>query len=1099
MEEKEMKQWKKKLLVLTLLSFAVIFANVTPKYHTVSAASKTALNYKKKTLTKGRTLKLKVKGTKKKVKWSSSKKKVASVNAKGKVTAKSKGKAVITAKVGAKEYRCKITVVLPKKETEAAGQKTPETTVTPAKSETQITETPATETPATETPATETPATETPATETPATETPATEVPEEPKAVLVKEAQTKVVDLGYAQYLVAAFEEGYDVENCSVAVDGVDITRALTKVTDDGSIVKWELTGLNPAKLVVTKKDDQKTQDVVLSDNKNPGKPVVKSQKPMYFLTHAAIPTWDYHLGNYDEEGNARVTPKKTTFDLKETAKENVKYHAPDAELSKDEDADNLYGVSGSAEILFNYKTQAEKDWFDAIADEGALALLSGDERMSTLNNQLTYTKDTTEHGGNVVGRITIPLGQSNFYSNGRYKVRIRSNGNKTLIASIHVVNAQAPSMKISETGVIRSGMNVHFQVENMVYGITVPIEMVTLKTPSGEVKTLEKITDWYLIGDTFVLYNDVNAESGRNNIEQPGVYTLTVYANGFKSMSKSFTVAGEATKAEKTAKTYDVVTRATSSGNTGSSSEGESGSSVMPANLVFSGDLLSNAKILIALGVKNASAEAVAGRWDDQITACDAIYGEDGVVFYDYTSYYDAVQEAKLNGQYLSFADYIADENAVTTENRPYAVKVVLEDGLFGETQYNGTYKGKEAPVLILDADAEFAAEGKDLVLISQDARAAEYFEKITGIYVNQNWKELTKDQYSTEDGKLVIKASALTLGTNTVEIKAEGFKNNTLSVEYKKVLEENLSLVSDKEQYNRGENVILTVNGSEGDFLKNLNAVKVDGRNIYAKGVAGSDYYYEAAEDLKSITIYDNGNLFGQNKAYTLTLEAEYYEDLKTEITVQGEEKDVPTKDLAISKDTDGQTYLLSFGTPADFIGWKNKVTAIIVNGTNYTEAGLFSMSENQFKWETDGYGNQVLKLKVDGEFDENAENTFTIKAEGYKDLALPLVVNVIKKLTAPQAVSCKKTMFSDYYTVSFGYGSEIEQWQNQITGIKVNGTEYSLVTSSFSVGDTTTYCLLKNDGQIYVGTNAVADGENTIEISAEGYEDCTVAFTK
>lgn len=1074
-----MKRWKKNLLVLALLSFAVIFANVTPKYHTVSAASKTTLNYKKKTLTKGQTLKLKVKGTKKKVKWSSSKKKVASVNEKGKVTAKRKGKAVITAKVGAKKYRCKITVVLPKKETEAAGQKTPETTVTPAKSETQITETPATE--------------------TPATETPATEVPEEPKAVLVKEAQTKVVDLGYAQYLVVAFEEGYDVENCSVAVDGVDITRALTKVTDDGSIVKWELTGLNPAKLVVTQKDDQKTQDIVLSDNKNPGKPVVKSQKPMYFLTHAAIPTWDYHLGNYDEEGNARVDLKKTTFDLKETAKENVKYHAPDAELSKDEDADNLYGVSGNAEILFNYTTQEEKDWFDAIADEGALALLSGDERMSTLNDQLTYTKDTTEHGENVVGRITIPIGQNNFYSNGRYKVRIRSNGNKTLIASIHVVNAQAPSMKISETGVIRSGMNVHFQVENMVYGITVPIEMVTLKTPSGEVKTLEKITDWYLIGDTFVLYNDVNAESGRNNIEQPGVYTLTVYANGFKSMSKSFAVAGEATKAEKTAKTYDVVTRATSSGNTGSGSEGESGSSVMPANLVFSEDLLSNAKILVALGVKNASAEAVAGRWDDQITACDAVYGEDGVVFYDYTSYYDAVQEAKLNGQYLSFADYIADENAVTTENRPYAVKVVLEDGLFGETQYNGTYKGKEAPVLILDADAEFAAEGKDLVLISQDVRAAEYFEKITGIYVNQNWKELTKDQYSTEDGKLVIKASALTLGTNTVEIKAEGFKNNTLSVEYKKVLEENLSLGSDKEQYNRGENVILTVNGSEGDFLKNLNAVKVDGRNIYAKGVAGSDYYYEAAEDLKSITIYDNGNLFGQNKAYTLTLEAEYYETLETEITVQGEEKDVPATEAAIRKGEDGQTYLVSFGTPKDFVSWKNKVTLITVNGTTYTEAGWFGMSENQFKWETDGYGNQVLKLKVDSEFDENADgNTFTIKAEGYKDLTLPLVVNVIEKLEAPKSVSCEYSFFSGNYTISYGISSDIEQWMEKITSLTVNGTEYTKVSSSFSMSENT-YYLIKNDGQLCFGSGAAAEGENTVVISAEGYQDCTVTFTK
>lgn len=151
---------------------------------------------------------------------------------------------------------------------------------------------------------------------------------------------------------------------------------------------------------------------------------------------------------------------------------------------------------------------------------------------------------------------------------------------------------------------------------------------------------------------------------------------------------------------------------------------------------------------------------------------------------------------------------------------------------GLLGETQYNGSYKGKEAPVLTLDADAEFVAEGRDLVLTGQDARTAEYFEKITGIYVNQSWKELTEDQYSVEDGKLVIKDSVLTLGTNTVEIKAEGFKNNTLSVEYKKVLEENLSLVSDKEQYNRGRECGSDRKWFRSDFLKNLNAVKVDGK---------------------------------------------------------------------------------------------------------------------------------------------------------------------------------------------------------------------------------------------------------------------------
>ena len=45
-----------------------------------------------------------------KVKWSSSQKKVATVSSKGKVIAKKKGKAVITATVKGKKYKCKLTV-----------------------------------------------------------------------------------------------------------------------------------------------------------------------------------------------------------------------------------------------------------------------------------------------------------------------------------------------------------------------------------------------------------------------------------------------------------------------------------------------------------------------------------------------------------------------------------------------------------------------------------------------------------------------------------------------------------------------------------------------------------------------------------------------------------------------------------------------------------------------------------------------------------------------------------------------------------------------------------------------------------------------------
>mgnify|MGYP002625659913 CR=1 FL=1 len=71
------------------------------------------LNYKKATLNKGETLVLKLKGAKK-IKWSSSKKNVASVTSKGKVTAKKKGTAKITAKVGKKKYSCTVKVETPK-------------------------------------------------------------------------------------------------------------------------------------------------------------------------------------------------------------------------------------------------------------------------------------------------------------------------------------------------------------------------------------------------------------------------------------------------------------------------------------------------------------------------------------------------------------------------------------------------------------------------------------------------------------------------------------------------------------------------------------------------------------------------------------------------------------------------------------------------------------------------------------------------------------------------------------------------------------------------------------------------------------------------
>lgn len=86
------------VLVMSLLTVSTIEAKKAPK-----------LSNKKITLKVGQKKKLKVKNAKK-VTWKSSNKKIATVSKKGVVTAKKAGKVTISAKVGKKVLKCKVTV-----------------------------------------------------------------------------------------------------------------------------------------------------------------------------------------------------------------------------------------------------------------------------------------------------------------------------------------------------------------------------------------------------------------------------------------------------------------------------------------------------------------------------------------------------------------------------------------------------------------------------------------------------------------------------------------------------------------------------------------------------------------------------------------------------------------------------------------------------------------------------------------------------------------------------------------------------------------------------------------------------------------------------
>ncbi len=80
------------------------------RYICVVTCENPKLNKTKLTLHRPKSASLKVTGTTMKVKWRSSNKDVAIVNSKGKVTAKKAGKVTITATVGGKELKCKVTV-----------------------------------------------------------------------------------------------------------------------------------------------------------------------------------------------------------------------------------------------------------------------------------------------------------------------------------------------------------------------------------------------------------------------------------------------------------------------------------------------------------------------------------------------------------------------------------------------------------------------------------------------------------------------------------------------------------------------------------------------------------------------------------------------------------------------------------------------------------------------------------------------------------------------------------------------------------------------------------------------------------------------------
>ena len=937
-------------------------------------------------------------------------------------------------------------------------------------------------------------------------------------------ANAKVVTTDAGAYLALSFKDGFKADATTVTVDGADVTAAVSKVTDDGAVSKLPLTA-NPGSVTLT--SGGRTQTISLGTAQANAVYTGEDYLPDYFIKHGPLAMWDYYLTNYDDAGSVRVLPAKTTFGTSAVRSEHPSYSEP---LVLDEDG------KGNVVIMFNYNTAEEKAWFDSIADfnedntEGAVQLVAYDQEKNTWNRNLQFTKGLDDHHGNTVATLTIPFGQSNFRSNGRYFVRVTSANaqgvKSSALASIHVQNHDTPKLRIKENP--ESGKNLHFAVSDLVYGITDPIEKVTLTDPTGKTTALEKITDYYLFSqDLFVLYNDTNAESGASDhLKYQGEYTLTIQANGFKTFSCTFNVKEGAQPAQLKAVTYDAVSRATGSTSSGSGSSDSSGGYAVSTDFLFDSDLVANACVLNKLGRDTADSAAVLEYWNYSASTLDSVFNKGDTMYYDGTDYIDATNKAL----WVPFSEFIKTAKAGVYP--PHATKAVLEDGLLGDIQ-DSTVSGRLDYVVPTVSGNQ---QGSDAVLTFE--HGTDYLGKISALYLNGDWRELDEKYYSIEGSVITLSKDLLHVGENALKIVSNGYKTQTVEFTYGKVNEENLSLSAEVNK--DAQTVTLTVNGSNGDFLKNLTSVKLGEDTVYGKGVEGSDaVYYVLGADNKTISLYNV-----KPGSYQLTLSAKYYEDLTAEFTM----KKVDTPDTKTAPEissyeqksisdfvgTQYPVYRFSFNglNATDLKGYLNAVTSVKVNKTTLTKnTSSFSFDEKEFRLYSTGSENGGAMYDYDrldlfaSLFKQPGTYTITLTAPDYADVSYELTVSGSTEPTeptdptepgesevkVPTELPAITKGSNAYCTLTF---SNAEKWLAQSLTVTVNDVAYDKTGSIYNLDNGGAYYIEKNNISLKIPYESfdsktsmlvISDGTSTINFTVTvpgsfsfGAEP-TIAFTK
>ncbi|WP_455032094.1 hemoblobin-interacting domain-containing protein [Oribacterium sp.] len=718
----------------------------------------------------------------------------------------------------------------------------------------------------------------------------------------VNAEKTKAVHTELGDFVSVVFNEG-SISDYDVYVDGVDVTAALTKVDDEGKIVKWISTVASPKTLEVKKKGTEETVQTITL-NKGTATEAVEAgnpeDAPKYLLTRGRVSIYDYYLGPKDKEGKEKLYPSTTTFDLTESRKENSKNVSTQYYVKPVAIDEQGRGVNGQQLVAkFSLSGEEQTKWFEGI---DKIALLRYDDN-TLINGNLTHSDSTEKSKYGTNGVITIPTNQGNMRNHGLYLLNIHSSyTEESVTIPVEFVKAAKFSLKLqAQSNNAKQGERVGFDVvgENgATFGNDLKVDnmQVTLIKPDGSSHNLTYINDFFNFINYFIVYGTGGEDGKTVNTDQVGTYTLKVRYAGYQEMETKFEIfPGKAVNTEDsdtekaarsaarkkssgssssgTGKKVDSVSAATA-GSIGkkknskkkasevdsTSSATGGGSTHYDARVIFNYDLLSNALLLNELGMLNSDAENVVEQYFNMtIDDSSYLYNEGADAFYSYRDYLNAnAEKRRAGGKLLSFKDFIATAQK-KDYNGPSQVLNVLEDGRLGALSDFKLVKGEKTPAFIgttTEVGGEFSLKTED----------KEYLKAITRITVDGQSANLL-DSYNKpveikpEEGSILVHRSAFNfyntpeLSTHTLRISAGSkYRDVELKLQFKEKAD-NLQFNVEGEAFTE-KDVVLSLGTSEEakNALKNFAGIQLKKPNsselrtlldAMAGGKSGNDYY--------------------------------------------------------------------------------------------------------------------------------------------------------------------------------------------------------------------------------------------------------------